>query len=803
MHRPQLVQKTLHRFTMAALGVTAVVHMPLSLAQDKILEEVIVTSQKRAQSIMDVPISVAAVTGDKIEKAGIENIEDLTAYVPNIHLTETGLSTQLRIRGVGSDNSQGFEQSVGVYKDGVFNGRAQLFRAPIFDVERVEVMRGPQNTLFGKNSVAGALDIITAKPQDEFAASVTASYEAEFGTQEYSGFITGPLTDSLKGRLAVRFADDPGYMENTFKGTDEPNSEELAVRGSLAWEASDNLDFLLILEHDTFDVQGRAIETTLDSPSLLTPPNPFAGATYSQIVAALNGGSTLDPDLNYQRQTDAPEFSDNTIDSATLIATYDSNGYTITSTTGLLAFDYLENCDCDFSPAPFFNLDLTEEYQQFSQEVRIASPLDDKFEWLAGVFYQTFEQEFSDTLNITTQSPLLSVLAPLVNPGLEPFGLNSTVLGNSGVMRDFSQSSDAWAIFAEGTWHLQDSVALIFGARYTQEQKDGAKTINVVDISSGSGVVVNHPLFAPVLGSLYYNVFGTDTEQLPAAVGRPITGHNLNESRDESAFMPSVTVRWDATADLMTYLKFSKGFKAGGFDPRSNSNEFFEFQDEQVTAIELGSKWVLADGAAEFNTALFHGEYQDLQTSQFDGFVGFNVGNADADVRGVEVDGRWRLTEHWLTSFGAAYLDFEYTDYTTGNCYFGQTPGPDGFCDNTGKTSTYVPAWTFNGTLEYERPLSAKLVFISLLDMQWVDEQQVHNNLDPRGMIDPYTMLSLRVGVEAERWSVALLGKNLLDEDVLTYSSNMPLAETIFQNNAYYSMVRRPLTVALEATLRF
>ncbi len=124
----------------AAIAISVGFGSPVAQAQEKILEEVIVTSQKRAQSIMDVPISVSAVTGEKMEKAGIENIEDLTAYVPNVHLTETGLSTQLRIRGIGSDNSQGFEQSVGVYMDGVFRGRAQLFRAPIFDVERVEVM---------------------------------------------------------------------------------------------------------------------------------------------------------------------------------------------------------------------------------------------------------------------------------------------------------------------------------------------------------------------------------------------------------------------------------------------------------------------------------------------------------------------------------------------------------------------------------------------------------------------------------------------------------------------------------------
>lgn len=795
MSKRLVPSRTLIRFIAFPALTFAVTCPEAAEAQEKILEEVIVTSQKRAQSIMDVPISVAAVTGDKIDKAGIESIEDLTAYVPSVHLTETGLSTQLRVRGVGSDNSQGFEQSVGVYKDGVFHGRAQLFRAPIFDVERVEVMRGPQNTLFGKNSVAGALDIITAKPQHEFAGQITASYEAEYGTQELSGFVTGPLTDRLNARIAMRQYNDPGYMENSLKRTDEPDSEETAVRVSFDWQASDRLDLLLTVEHAAFDVQGRAIEITHDSPSLLSPPHPLAGLNYSQIISAFNGGSTFEPQQNFQRQADANEFSENTISSATLIAEYDWNDYTVTSTTGYLAFDYLENCDCDFVPAPIFDLDLVEDYEQISQEIRIASPMGERFDWLAGVFYQSFDQEFTDTLNITDASPLTAILAPTLNPTLASLNLTSAVLANTAPRRAFEQSSTAFAIFAEATWHIDPALRLTVGARYTEEEKDGDKTIEVLDISGQQPTLVTHPLYAPVLGQIYANVFGTDTQQY--------MGHELHRTRDESAFMPAITVGWDVNDDLMTYIKYSRGFKAGGFDPRSNSNAYFEFEDESVTAMELGSKWVLADGAGELNTALFYSDYEDIQTSQFDGYVGFNVGNADALVRGVELDGRWKLTEHWLASFGMAYLDFEYTDYPDGNCYFGQTPDNGSFCDNTGKTSSYVPHWTFNGTLEYQRPLSDTMNFVSMLDLQWVDEQQVHNNLDPRGMIDPYTLLSLRLGVETDRWALALLGKNLLDEEILTYSSNIPLAETIFATNAYYSFIRRPLTVALEASIKF
>ncbi len=779
----------------AAVAFSVGFGLPLAQAQEKILEEVIITSQKRAQSIMDVPISVSAVTGEKMEKAGIENIEDLTAYVPNVHLTETGLSTQLRIRGIGSDNSQGFEQSVGVYMDGVFRGRAQLFRAPIFDVERVEVMRGPQNILFGKNSVAGAIDVISAKPQDEFSGKLTASYESEYGTQELSGFLTGRLTQGLNARLAVRQYDDPGYMENTFKDTDEPDQNESSVRGSIDWAVTDNFSALLIIEHDTLDIQGRAVEITQDLPSI----NPaLGGANYQMILASVNSGVSFESNLDYRRQTDAPEYSDNTIDSQTLVLDYQWDDYTLTSTTGLLKFDYLENCDCDFTAAPIFDLDLMEEYEQISQEIRIVSPLGGNVDWIAGAFYQSFEQSFADTLNVTDQTPLTTILAPALNPSLSAYGLDANVLGNTGVSRAFEQTSDAWALFAEFTWHLRDAVHLTLGARYTEEEKEGTKLLNVVDITDGTPVPVGHPLLSPVLGNLYFQVFGAYTEQFAAG-----GGHNLAETRDESAFMPSVTLAWDANDELMVYAKYARGFKAGGFDPRSNDNSRFEFEDEEVSALEMGSKWVLADGKGELNTALFYSDYENLQTSQFDGHVGFNVGNADARVSGLELDGRWQISDHWLAAFGASYLNFEYTDYTDGNCYFNQTPDNGVFCDNTGKSSTYVPDLTFNGSLSYERPISNTLNFVTVMDMQWVDEQQVHNNLDPLGVIDAYTLLGLRMAVEAEHWELALLGKNLLDEDVLTVSSNMPLSESLFGTNSYYSFVRRPMTVALEATVKF
>lgn len=795
----------------------------LSLAQESTsgLEEIIVTSQKRTQILREVPISMVAIDGEKIDKMGVENIEDLTLFAPNIHLTETGIGTQLRIRGIGSDNSQGFEQSVGVYKDGVYHGRAQLFRAPFFDVERIEILRGPQSTLFGKNSIAGAIDVITAKPTDELDASITASYETEYGTRELSGFVSGPLNETLKARVAYRFYDDPGYMENTYKGQDEAQQEEKALRASIAWEPNSNFDLLFTAERDTFDVYGRFSEITLDDPQRDTSGNPVR-PTFAEAIVTFENGVAFDPAQNYRRQSDSPEFSNNEINSQTLRMDYDTPAFTITSVTGLLDFNYQENCDCDFTPSNIFDLDMSEDYDQFSQELRLVSADSDTFTWLAGAFYQSYDQTFHDTFHVPNETLLVDIVQIRVPQFPSSFA-------GTGIDRHFEQESDSYAAFAEATWHATDDLHITLGARYTKEEKQASKILNVVDLNQN-----NIPLQDPVIAMFYLGLFNTETEQGVTALdpntgdfirdgdGNPVVfpiGHNLNGKRTEEVFTPALNIAYDITDNVMTYAKVSKGYQSGGFDPRSNvktrtSTETppegqepeqvsaFEFEDEQVLALELGSKMRLAGGRVELNAALFKMDYDDLQVSQFDGSVGFNIGNAkETVVQGLELDGRWQITDNLNGSFAYAYLDFEYKDFKNGNCHYPDSNS--GFCDYTGKRGVYTPENTLNLSLDYSVDISGDLEFFGLLDAQWVDKQQVHVNLDPYGEIDAHTMLSLRLALMSNNWEVALLGKNLLDEDVLSYSGNAPMSETFFGSRTFYSFVQRPRTVALEATLRF
>jgi iron complex outermembrane receptor protein len=799
--------------TPLALAITTLLSQSAfgqSNTNNLILEEVQVTAQKRVESLQDVPLSVAAVSGEKLEEAGIENLEDLTSLIPNIHLTETGISTQLRVRGIGSDNSQGFEQSVGMYIDGIYHGRAQLFRAPFFDLERAEVLRGPQGTLFGKNSIAGALNLTTAKPTEDFQGKVSASYEFENEQQEINAVVSGPLTDTLNGRLALRTYEDAGYIENHYTGETDAEQEEKAVRASLDWAPTDKLNILLTAEESRFDVYGRQFEISLDEP------NENTGLTYGQYLQLLSalGPDNYESELNYVRHTNAPEVSENEVSKLTLTADYKMGANTLTLVSGWLGYDYFEQCDCDYTAANVFSVDLEEDYEQFSQEIRLTSPGGETVDWLAGAFYQEYDQTYSDQFFINSTSVLIPAIGTKIdrlNSDQNPDGslntandipayFDASLLANTGDLKDFEQSSEAWAVFAQATWNITERWHLTGGGRYTQEDKSAHKTMNIFDITTGD-IISN-----TILGEMYAHseLFRAETEQGP--------GHDISGSRSEKKFTPLVTVEYDLDADTMLYGSFTKGFKAGGFDPRSNNEASFEFEEESATAYEFGLKSSLAGGRGEINAALYRTDYDDLQISQFDGAVGFNVGNAkETRVQGIEMDGRWLFNENFSASYGLAWLDFEYLDFQNGNCYADQpgatdsdgNPSTPPTCDYTGKEGVYTPDYTTNLTLDYNQPLDNGWMVLGALDIQHVAEQQVHTNLDPKGMIDSQTMVSLRLALDAESWTIALLGKNLLDEDTISYSANAPLSDSSFDTNTHYSFVKRPRTIALEGTYRF
>ena len=781
-------------------------------AQTPALEEVLVTAQKRVQSLKDVPISVNAIGGEKLEKDGITSIERMADYIPSFNMTQTGIGTNISIRGITSGVNQGFEQSAAQFVDGVHFGRAQLARAPFLDIERVEVLRGPQSILFGKNSTAGAISITTAKPTDEFEGKITALYEPEYGEEDLRFVVSGPLTDTLSARVALLDRTTDGYFENTTLGRDESHDEERVIRGTLAWKPTDNWDITLKLEDGSFDSDGRNIEVVRpverSVEGAVTVP-------YANVLAALTGGTyVLDTQQDYKRQSNG-DYSYNDTENATLTIETDIGNHTFTSVTGYNAYNYEELCDCDFVGLPIFNVSSEEDYEQVSQELRIASPTDGTISYIGGLFFQSSDLKFDDVIGV----PSDSLLGIAVNPAIRGASSN----------RNFDQESDLAAIFAQVTWNISDSWHLTLGGRYTEEDKEASRRQFHVS-PAGTDLPVGAPADA------YNGLFGLfNIEPYDTIYG----------DRSESGFSPQVNLQYDLNSTDMIYASYTTGFKSGGFDVRANAHPnplvnnsinatpvdhdndpntpripqntpitgTFEFEDEEVTNYELGGKFTLAGGAAEVNIALFRSEFSDMQTSQFDGGVSFNVTNAaEAIVQGLEIDGRWALTDTILVRGGAAYLDFEYDKFPNSQCYFGQTdniaPFNDNFCDASGERREFTPEYQGNLGIDHTFSFaSGGLQLNSTLDLIFSDEYLTTPSLDPKLKQDAFMKVNARIALsDADNiWELALIGKNLTDENVVTYANGLPVASILTDRTGtgYYAFYERPRTIALQGTFRF
>jgi len=803
------------RFAIASCATFVVVTDAQAQQEEpRMLEEIVVTAAYREQGMQDVPVSVSAVTGDMMSATAIQKAEDIQFLVPNFTLTETGIGTNAFIRGIGSGINQAFEQSVGTYVDGVYLGRAQQFRSPFLDIERVEVLRGPQSILFGKNSVAGALNITTAKPSDEFEGSLMASNEFENNETIIEAVLSGPFSDRVRGRIAARSRNLDGHMRNITLDRDEPQREDWTVRGTLQFDLSDRIVATLKAEIGEFDVTGRHIEIVGEQPAAV---GSFPGLRYNQILDLFVApGSGIDNVVQDELRSSNGDFSFNEIATYALTLDWEIGEHDLKSITAFSTLEYDEFCDCDFTGANVFGAALQEQYDQFSQEFRLSSPLRDDYDYILGLYYQTSDHDYNDQIIVEPTS----VLVPVVNAS-NP-GAGSLIAGTQAV-RLATVDADVLSAFAQFNWHVSDVFTLQLGGRVTNDQRDGFRTLSIVGLDG-------NPLPAPqVFAPLVYanpELFGISSTNLAdlgptgAALQGLLGSLPVSGSRDKTKFSPEVKLVWNPTDDSMVYFSWADGFKSGSFDFRANNRSFypdmatsFEFDDEEASNFEIGGKFTLAGGIFELNAALFFTDFENLQISIFDGILGFNVGNAaSAEIKGAEFDWRWAATDYLTVTGGIAFTDFEFTDFQNGQCYFGQTggidvnlDGIDDICDYTGKSNQLVSDVQGNLSFDFEYPISSTLVFSALLDVFYTDDYDASATFDPALVQDSYSLINARVGIGAEtgRWQLAVLAKNLSDEKVLSFGGDTPLAGSGFGAKSNYAFYNPGRTLAVQGVVRF
>jgi outer membrane receptor protein involved in Fe transport len=779
-------------------------------AQQLVLEEVIVTAQKRAESLQDVPISVAAMSGEKMEDNGILDLEELTQYMPNVNINQGRATPNLFIRGIGSGVNAGFEQSVGMYIDGVYSGRGPLANVPTtWDVARVEVLKGPQGILFGKNTIGGAINITTNRPTQEFEGSIEALWEPDDNEQVYSGVISGGITDKLAGRLAARYEGMDGWWDNKQLDEEGPDRDNLMIRSSLLWDASDTVEVLLKYEYGDFE--------TSSLPSVVyksDQPINFRGESPFPLI-----------DDEDKAAFDFVDANETDLDNVVVTVNWELDFATFTSISAYSEYDLTNTRNSDFASVPALHRITEENYEQYSQELRLVSPGGETLDWIAGAYLQTSElnrsrEDFAADIGLL--GPLAAGSGPLIKiaePVAPPL---------------FDQDSDSWAIFAQGTYSFTDTFRGTLGLRYNEEEKDLDKVVRNQGAIGGRAIGLGFPELI---------VYANPANRILIGDTRSHDFRGLN--RDEEKFTWSTNLQWDVGDDTMLYASVSTGFKGGGYDgayagrgetvrtgnpftgepdggviETGVTSDILEYDDETVLAYEVGAKMGLLEGAATLNIAVFRMEYDDLQVSALVGDV-FRVGNAgEAISQGVEVDGRWLLTDRLTVGASVAYLDAYYDDFTGAACTIPQVsdpannPGctrPDGTPIDPGETGggqdltdedlVYSPDWSANVNAEYVAPIGDNLEMRLNVDVNYTDEFYSALDLDPATEHDSATKINARIALAsvADTWSIALIGKNLTDETTYVWQNDVPAQAS----NTYFAVPERPRSIAIQGRYRF
>ena len=711
------------------------------------LEEVIVTATRRAESIQDVPLSVSAISGEQLEDLGIVDMEDISAYVPNFEINDASIIPNLYIRGLGGGLTHSIEQSVGRYVDGVYIGRAAINTHGFMDMAGVEVLRGPQGTLFGKNTVAGALLLRTADPTDTFESGINlsaGSYSTTGGTQELQGHVSGPLSDDFSGRIAVRLRNNDGYYINRLEGPDGVDRSDQGIRVKLRWTPNDRFTANLKVERqqydflgsDTAEMPGGGTSPLLSrfSPDF-TPGMDWYIDMNCADTFAMVGGETINTG-SWCPSRDS-ETTNNT-----LRLDYDFDAGTLTSITAYQTYDYHHRFNgLDAGVTQAFKATRIEGFSGVSQELRFTSDADaGQFDYILGAYYEDSDidrNQMSD-LNLTT-----------IFAGT-PMGM--LYLSRS---EPWNQQTESLAGFAQVRWSLSDQLNLIVGGRYSSEDKSFAF-------------------------QRFFREYGTLTVlPIPGGPGGPPI--SVSDSRSEGKFTGSITAQWFTQNDSMLYASFAQGHKTGGFSDRIDSPfADFAFDAETNNNFELGAKTTWLDGALLFNATLFHMSLEGLQAATgittSTGIGVFSVANAaDTTVQGLETDFAWNVSGSLTVGGNFAYTDAVY------DTFLGSADCPDnarnamGVCDLSGYELPFAPKTkgSFYADLYMNDAIGAWDVRLRG-DVASSGETYTDISYYPTELSPSHTLLnaSVRLVAPNENYSITLLGRNLSDEGYCVWCLN-------------------------------
>lgn len=733
---------------------------PQAAAQG-LIEEVVVTARKRDENLMDAPLSVSALLASDLSRFQVDDLGDLQNIVPNLSLNMgDAANAVIYIRGIGQRDSLSFaDPGVGVYLDDVYMGRAQGSFLDVVDVERIEVLRGPQGTLYGRNTIGGAIKYISARP------TTTPFLEVEAGLGNYNEHTlkatwSGPLTDdgSLLARVTLARIGHDGYNENDFRGAGndtDGDKKTFAGRVHLEYAPSEDLTFDFALD--------RSVK---DPDRSITPARVTAGPTLVQSTAAFQPAADpfkIEADFNSVEQLD--------VEGVGLTVQYQpSDAIGIKSITSFRQIEHETHIDLDGTGFEIFGVHVDQNQDQFSQELQLSYDAGGAIKALLGIYH--FSEEDTTPDGISSTEPI------------DFSGGAGVFFSPYGTVSENDQSVEANAVFGEVSWFLSEAIELTLGARYTSESKELRR--KACQALGAFGQVLPHI-----------------NDCNPAPNSSNPFALNLDLSEDFSKLTPKLAVSYRTESGALAYFTYARGFKSGGFDGRIGYNSASDdsavntqarpYDPEVADTYEIGWKSALADGRVRLGTAAFLNDYQDLQLSSFSatptgGFATVFTNAGNAENWGFEAELLANPVPNLLVSFAIGYLDAEYKEFINA-----------ANVDVSGNlTPINSPDLTGNLGVQFTRSLGWASLILGA-DMSYRTDYFVDINNHDALHQDHFALFNASATLESEdgRWSLSLGIKNLTDEEYITHGFDLTAFPGV--GLAYYG---QPRTYRIQARYR-
>lgn len=735
----------------SAVALATIAAPSVSLAQDSIIEEIVVTATKRAQSLQDIPVAVSVTTSETIEQAQIQDISDLQSVVPSLRVSQLQSSTNTNfvIRGFGNGaNNPGIEPSVGVFIDGVYRSRSAGAISDLPNLERVEVLRGPQSTLFGKNASAGVINIVTAKPSGERAGKLSATV-GNYGAFVAKGYYEDAFSDNAAFSLSASTNTRDGYVDNLTTGGDLNNRDRQSFRGQLLLSLGDNTEMRFIADYDTIDENCCATVNVVAGPTVGAIQ--FAGG---QLIAndreALQTRTNIDPN----NQLDNTGLS--------MQIDHDFDNFTLTSITSVRNVDSVYDIDADFTSANLITNEITSDIDTFTQEFRLTSTNGDKFDWMVGGFFFDESVDYRDDLPFGPGfRPYLDALAVGAGvPGI--IGTVESIVGlpvgqsfgqvGQGFAHESTLDNQAISLFGQFDFHLSDSLTATVGLSYTEDEKQ-AQTVQTkfdpfsgVDrVQLGTGVIFNQITGLPPTPQNFAAVptaFQAASGLASNPATNPFTGlqgfqflppfvnfPNSVESGESNDDELSYTLRlaYDASDSMNLYAGVSTGFKATSWNLSRDASPVASdvaalraaglltanfvsgtrfAGPEEATVYEIGLKAKF--DRASFNLSIFDQSIEGFQSNVFIG-TGFNLVSAgEQSTKGVEFDLSYYPIDSLQLGLSGTFLDPKYDSFEEAD----RDPITGVVTDLSGETPAGINEVSLSASMAYRFTLGSNEAYL-------------------------------------------------------------------------------------------